>query len=57
MRMMNLYINKVLAQIVYDMLLELLMLLNQNHTNRLLRCSHINQEITAIVWWTKGGHC
>ena len=51
------YINKVLAQIIYDMIVELLILLNQNHTNCILRRGHINQEITAIVWWSKHGGC
>ena len=46
-------INKVSAQIIYDMLVELLILLNQNYTNRRHGRSHINQEITAIVKWTK----
>ena len=37
---------------------KFLILLNQNHTNRLLRRGHINQEIMSIVWWTKHmGHC
>ena len=58
MRIIDFHINKVLAQIIYDMLVELLILLNQNHTNHLLRHDHINQEITAIVWWNKhGGYC
>ena len=51
-------INKVSTQVIYDMLVELLILLNQNHTNHLHGCGHINQEITAIVGWTKHeGHC
>ena len=51
-------IYKVLAQVIYDMLMELLILLNQNHTNPLHGRGHINQEITAIVRRTKnGGHC
>ena len=51
-------IDKVSAQIIYHMLMELLILLNQYHTNRLLRRGHINKKITAIVWWTKhGGRC
>ena len=53
MGIMDFHINKVLAQIIYDMLTELLILLNQYHTNRLLRHSHVNQEIMAIVQWTK----
>ena len=55
MGIMDLRINKVSAQIIYGMLMELLILLNQNQTNRLHGCSHINQEITAIVRWTKHG--
>ena len=52
------YINKVSAQIIYDMLMELLILLTQYHTNCLLRCSHINKKFMTIVWWTKhGDHC
>ena len=35
MRILNLCVNKVSAQIIYDMLLELLILLNQYHTNHL----------------------
>ena len=57
MGIMDFYINKVLAQIIYEMLMELLILLNQNNTNYLLRRGHINQEVTAIVWWTKHGGC
>ena len=35
-------IDKVLAQIIYDMLVELLILLNQNHINHLHGRDHIN---------------
>ena len=45
------------TQIIYDVLMELLILLNQNHTNRLHGRGHIYQEIIAIVWWTKHGGC
>ena len=44
-------IDKVSAQIIYDMLVELLILLNQNHSNPLHGRDHINQEIMAIVRW------
>ena len=50
--------NKVLAQIIYDMLMDILILLNQNHTNHLHGCDDINQEIMAIFRWTKHrGRC
>ena len=39
------------------MFMELLILLNQKHTICLLICGDINQEIMAIVWWTKHGGC
>ena len=52
------HINKVSDKIQYDMLMKLLILLNQYHTNRLLRRSHIYQKVMAIVEWTKhGGQC
>ena len=58
MRIMDFCINKFLARIIYDMPLELLILLNQNHTNYLHGHDHINQEITAIVRWTDHeDHC
>ena len=58
MRIMDFHINKVSAQIIYNMLMEILILLNQNHTNHIHGCGHINQEIMAIVRWTKhGGRC
>ena len=58
MGIMKFFINKISAQIIYDMLMELLMLLNQYHTNSLLRHDHINKKFTAIVWWTKHrGRC
>ena len=41
MEIMDLHVNKISAQIVYDMFLELLILLKQNHTNRLHGCNHI----------------
>ena len=41
MGIMDLHIYKVPAQIIYDMLLELLILLNQNHTNRFHGRGHI----------------
>ena len=54
----KLRINKVSAKIVDDMLMKLLILLSQYHTNRLLRRGHIYQKVTAIVGWTKhGGQC
>ena len=53
MGIMKFCVNKVSDNIVYDMLMELLILLNQYHTNHLLRRGHINQEIMATVWWTK----
>ena len=53
MRITDFRINKVSAQIIYGMLMELLILLNQNYTNYLHGHGHINQEITAIVRWTK----
>ena len=48
-----LHIYKVSAQIIYDIILELLILLNQDHTNRPLRCDHIYQKVMDIVRWTK----
>ena len=56
MGIMDFRINKVSTQIIYDMLMEFLILLNQNHTNRLHGCGHIKQKVMAIVGWTnKGG--
>ena len=49
MGIMDLCIYKVLSQIIYDMLLELLILLNQNHTNHLHGRGHINKKLMAIV--------
>ena len=58
MRITDFRIYKVPTQIIYDMLMELLILLNQNHTNRLHGRGHINQKVTAIVGWTKHrGRC
>ena len=45
MRITNFHINKVPAQIIYDMLMDLLIFLNQNHTNCLHGHSHINKKI------------
>ena len=53
MRIMDFHINKVPVQIIYDMLMELLILLNQNHTNSLHGHDHINKKFMAIVRWTK----
>ena len=58
MIIMDFHINKVLVQIIYDMLVELLILLNQNHTNHLHGHDHINKKIMTIVRWTKHrGRC
>ena len=58
MRIMDFRINKVPTQIIYDMIMELLIFLNQNHTNHLHGRGHINKKITAIVRWNKhGGRC
>ena len=58
MGIMDFCIDKVSAQIIYDMLMDLLILLNQNHTNHLHGHGHINKKITAIVRWNKhGGGC
>ena len=44
MGIMDFHMNKVSDQIIYDMLMELLILLNQNHTNRLHGRCHINKK-------------
>ena len=58
MGIMDFYIYKVPTQIIYDILMELLILLNQNHTNHLHGRGLINKKVMAIVGWTKhGGRC
>ena len=54
-RITNFHINKVLDQIIYDMIMELLIILNQKDTNHIHGCGHINTKIMAIVRWTKHG--
>jgi hypothetical protein len=49
-RVLKFKTDKVSTKIVDNVLMELIVLLNQNHTNRPFGCGDIKKIVSTVVW-------